>query len=246
MAIRNFFKQFNTFQKAFITFGCLIGLPLGVLLVLLGAAALPFIGLPLWLAIPIFVILVTGNFASAGDYVGQSIDAIRSIKKDGLNIEKVATIFGCILGLALSIIAIPFHAIGVRFIVDKALIPIGTKLAYFFPLNMGQFGSAFSYIGRAIDNLYKAFVNFFKKKEPAPPPENQKVHKSYIFIHNRLKRSNSSPDLRRINTNQNSIFSRSDTHEKVICYNAPVTAMAVGDQQNIYIGKENDSYSIRP
>ncbi|OGT41460.1 MAG: hypothetical protein A3F42_00445 [Gammaproteobacteria bacterium RIFCSPHIGHO2_12_FULL_37_34] len=250
-----FFKnRFNSCQKALTTLGCIIGVPLSIILIITGVAAIPFTGasslLPSSLALLLFLVIVTGSFASAGKYIGLSLDTI--LNKEQLTNEKIATIAGCCIGLTLSIVAIPLHFVGVRFILEKAAIAMWALFTYFVPLTIGAFGSACSYIGRSIDTItnQKTIFDFFEKQESRPPQEKQ-IIESHAFVNKKLiKKAAFPPRLKAISNKKNShlhfFFKRHATYKKLSVTIPNYTISVIGQQNIIMIGKQNDSYSIRP
>src|SRR3990167_1880114 len=192
-------NRFKSFQDLLVLIGCVVGIPLAIILVLTGIAAIPFTGgtslLPALIGTALFVLLVTGSCASAGNYIGLSIDSM--IKKEPLTNAKIATIAGCIIGVALSIVAIPLGFVGVPFIVEKATIPLWTLFLCFVPLTVGRFGSACSYIGRAVDTAVGTLANFFRKKPPSTSSNSIPLNKEKIRMSSskKMQRSQSMSDL---------------------------------------------------
>ncbi|MBX3709434.1 MAG: hypothetical protein KIT56_03695 [Gammaproteobacteria bacterium] len=185
--ISHFFKtRLNSFQKIFTILGCITGFGLSIAFIASGIAAIPFTGggslLLGGIAAALFIVLVTGSFGSAGKYIGLSIDTI--ISKEKVTNEKIATVAGCLIGLIISLLAVPLNYVGVGFIAEKAAVASWEILLPFIPLTIGAFGSACSYIGRSIDALTggKTIFDLFsnknipskqnEEKKPLHEPEN--------------------------------------------------------------------------
>ncbi|VVC76518.1 hypothetical protein AQUSIP_18310 [Aquicella siphonis] len=179
-SIKTFFKsRLNSWQKALTVLGCMTGAVLSIGLIAGGIAAIPFTGgaslMPAWLGMIFFIVLVTGSFGSAGKYIGMSIDTLISNEKP--TNEKIATVAGCLVGLIVSVLAIPLHSFGVGFIAEHAAVAAWEVILPFIPLTIGAFGSACSYIGRSIDALTnnKTIFDLFRKYSRAAQKQREQM-----------------------------------------------------------------------
>lgn len=220
--VHAFFKnRLNSFQKILTVLGCVTGFIAAILLIVTGVAAIPFTGgaslLPLWLGIPIFILLVTGSFGSAGKYVGMSIDTL--LEEEKANNEKIATFIGCIIGFIISLLGIPLHFVGLPIIAQNANLSLWKLLFPFIPLTVNAFGSACSKVGKAVDACTngKTIFDLMRSKKMNENIESMTLAANETH-HVSIKKLTSISNVREQLTNHLSRFNKKEKLERGIHY----------------------------